>query len=149
MTPEEELKRLNKLIHQYETVYRTTRDGDQRERVERELKELRDYREKILAVNVVDTGALEDKPRVADPLADAPRLKSLLVANELLPGDHPVPPIVTKGVTPTSSQLEMYHLALYIAHFEREFLPFLTEKKLQLDFKFSMDRDSFYGTLQA
>ena len=32
MTPEEELKRLNKLIRQYETVYRTTPDAEQRER---------------------------------------------------------------------------------------------------------------------
>ena len=48
----------------------------------------------------------------------------------------------------TSSQKEMYYLSLYTRHFEREYLPFLTQKQLKLDFKFSMERDSFYRRFQ-
>ena len=40
MTPEEELKGLNRLIRQYETVYRTTPDPDQREPLARQLQQL-------------------------------------------------------------------------------------------------------------
>jgi hypothetical protein len=60
MTPEEELKRLNRLIRQYEIVYKTTPDADQRERVESKLKELRGYRDMILAVNVINRSEMED-----------------------------------------------------------------------------------------
>ena len=149
MTPEEELKGLNKLIRQYETVYRTTSDPDQRERAEKQLKDLRGYREKILAVNVIDGRKLEEAPQVEDDMAFTPLLKQLRSQNARLPGDQMVMPFVAEEVTPSTSQQDMFHLSLYVAHFEREFLPFLTEKKLKLDFKFSMDRDSFYNGFQA
>jgi hypothetical protein len=42
----------------------------------------------------------------------------------------------------------MYHLSLFVSYFEREYLPFLTEKQLKLDFKFSLDRDAFYSRFQ-
>lgn len=34
---------------------------------------------------------------------------------------------------------------LYVRFFQSEFLPFLTEKRLKLDYKFSLDRSGFYG----
>ena len=40
-------------------------------------------------------------------------------------------------------------IILYARHFEAEYLPFLTEKQLKLDFKFSMDRDGFYRRFQG
>jgi hypothetical protein len=43
----------------------------------------------------------------------------------------------------------MFHLTLYTSFFEREFLPFLTEKQLKLDLKFSMDRDAFYNGFES
>jgi hypothetical protein len=43
----------------------------------------------------------------------------------------------------------MFNLSLYVRHFEREYLPFLTEKQLKLDFKFSLDRDAFYNKFQS
>jgi hypothetical protein len=149
MTPEEELKGLNKLIRQYETVYRTTSDPDQRGRAEKQLKDLRGYKEKILAVNVIDGRELEDAPRAEDEMARTPLLKQLLSQNAKLPAAEMVAPFAAEGVAPSSSQAEMLHLSLYVAHFQREFLPFLTEKKLKLDFKFSMDRDGFYNGFQA
>lgn len=149
MTPEEEVKRLNKLIRQYETVYRTTPDADQKARVERQLTELRAYKEKILAVNVVSEQDLDEAPRAADPLADAPLLKALVDRNASAPPADAVPSYAALDAAPTTIQQEMHHLALYLAFFEREYLPFLTEKQLKLDFKYSLDRDAFYNSFQA
>lgn len=132
MTPEEELRKLNRLIHQYETVYRTTTDADQRERAGRELKELRSYRAKILAVNVIDRGKVAEQANSDDPLADFPVLSRLVAADsEAWEGDQ-----------------EVRHIALYLGHFEREFLPILTETRLKLDFKHSLERDGFYRRFQ-
>ena len=153
MTPEEELKRLNRLIHQYETVYRTTPDLGQRGRVERQLRELRSYRDKILAVNVIENPETKAEPgpdaESDSELSDYPILTRLIGENLARAQDTAVKPFSAEGVEPTASQREMHNLALYVDLFEHEFVPFLTEKQLKLDFKFSMDRDAFYGSLQA
>jgi hypothetical protein len=148
MTPEEELKRLNRLIRQYEIVYKTTPDADQKERVESKLKDLRAYRAKILAVNVIDGGKLEEKGGGEDELAEYPLLKRLVAANDALPPVRRAAPFSPEDLPPTSAQKEMYHLFLYVSFFEREYLPFLTEKQLKLDFKYSLDRDAFYSRFQ-
>jgi hypothetical protein len=150
MTPEEELSRLNRLLHQYETVYRTTANPDQRERVGRQIRELRGTREKILAVHVIDPELQEEEQaEEGDELAGFPLLALLQAENAVAPPSAAVPPFGPKNIPPTASQEEMSNLSLYVRRFEREFLPFLTEKQLKLDFKFSMDRDSFYSFLQA
>lgn len=132
MTPEEELRRLNRLIHQYETVYRTTTDADQRDRAGRELKELKSYRNKILAVNEIDRSKLAEPSTAADALSDFPVLADLVAADTVAwEGDQ-----------------EVRHIALYLGHFEREFLPLLTETRLKLDFKHSLERDGFYRRYQ-
>ena len=149
MTPAEEVTRLNKLIRQYETVFRTTPDASQRERVQRQLKELRDYRDKILAVNVIEDQELEDERAEEDPFSRAPLLRAIAERNASLPPAEAVAPFAEPDTTPSASQLEMFHLALYLRFFEREYLPFLTEKQLKLDFKYSLDRDAFYSAFQA
>jgi hypothetical protein len=148
MTPEEEVKGLNKLIRQYETVYRTTPDADQRERVERQLKDLRGYRDKILAVNVINAQDLEEAPEELDEYAATPLLRQLVVLNGLTPRDG-IPSFASKDAAPTTAQKEMFNLSLYARHFEKEFLPFLAEKQLKLDFKYSLDRDGFYSSYQS
>lgn len=131
MTPEEELKQLNKLIRQYETVYRTTPDAEQRERAARQLKEMRSYRAKILAVNVIDTKEVEEPVQSGDELEAFPILKRLSEAD-------------VSGI----EDQEIARVILYVRHYQAEYLPFLTEKQLKLDFKFSMDRDGFYRRFQ-
>lgn len=131
MTPEEELKRLNKLIRQYETVYRTTPDADQRERASKQIKDMKSYRAKILAVNVIDKNEIEEPSESRDELAAFPILKDLVTRD-------------TSGI----EDQEIARIILYTRHFEAEYLPFLTEKQLKLDFKFSMDRDAFYRRFQ-
>lgn len=143
------MKKLNKLIKQYETVYHTATDGDQKERVGKELKKLKSYRDKILAVNVIDGEDLEDPPESQDELEEYPILRSLIEEREktralrrkmALHVDEP------HSLTP--SQNEVSRIALYTGFFEQEYTPFLTEMRLKLDFKFSMERDSFYRRFQ-
>lgn len=149
MTPEEELKRLNKLIRQYEAVYRTAPNADQKERVQRQLREFQGFRQKILAVNVIDERALEESAPEVEPLEEFPVLSLLIRENSGLNADKRIASFAARDSAPTSLQNEMFHLALYTAFYEREFLPFLTEKHLKLDLKFSMDRDAFYNTFES
>jgi len=149
MTPEEELKRLNKLIRQYEAVYRTAPNADQKERVQRQLREFQGFRQKILEVNVIDERALEESAPEEEPLKEFPVLALLIRENEGLNPDARIASFAAKNSAPTSLQSEMFHLALYAAFYEREFLPFLTEKHLKLDLKYSMDRDAFYNTFES
>jgi len=150
MTPEEEVRGLNKLIRQYETVYRTTSDPDQRVRAQRQLKDLKSYRQKILTVHVINEQDLVEKDENGiDALESAPLLRELLAKNSTGPRAEAVLPFTAGEAEPTRVQLEMFHLALYVRYYEKEFLPFLTEKQLKLDFGLSFDRDRFYGSFQA
>jgi hypothetical protein len=150
MTPEEELARLDRLLHQYESVFHTTKNPEQRERVARQIKDLRAMREKILAVNVIDPEVkAEEEPAEEDELASFPLLAHLRMENQAAPKADGVDSFASKNVDPTPSQEEMFNLCLYIRRFEREFIPFLTGKHLRLDFKFSLDRDSFFAPCQA
>ncbi len=149
MTPEEELKRLNKLIKQYETVYHTATDGDQRERVGKELKKLKSYRDKILAVNVIETEELEESADKADELEEYPILRSIIDEQESDRAQKRKMALhVDEQRTLSPSQHEVSRIALYTGYFEHEYIPFLTEMRLKLDFKFSMERDGFYGRFQ-
>ncbi len=143
MTPEEEVRKLNKLIRQYESVYRTARTDDQRDRVGKELKKLQTYRAQILAVNVIDPQALEDNGEETDDLASFPILGRLAAEPR-----SSVPRGAVEVLPPPAGEMEVSHLELYAGFFEKEFLPFLTEIRLKLDFKFSMERDSFYHRFQ-
>jgi hypothetical protein len=147
MTPAEELARLNRVIHQYESVYKTTKDSGQRQRVEKQLKELRKDREKLLAVNVIEpeaTPAEED----AGGLSEFPLLQRLLDRESTLDPRQRVPLLWPRNEEPSPAQEEIYRLMILMRWFRDEFLPFLTEKRLKLDFKFSLDRDGFYARFQ-
>jgi hypothetical protein len=148
MTPEEELKRLNRLIRQYETIYRTATDGEQRERVGKELKQLQSYRDKILAVNVIDGKELEEPAEGSEELEDFPILERLVAEAERREAEKSSSKRNRDSATLTPSQRAVFYISLYKEYFAREFIPFLTETRLKLDFKFSMERDSFYRRFQ-
>jgi len=140
MTPEEQLIKLDRLIHQYESVYQTTKSSEQRERVEKQLKELRSNRQMILETNVIDVEAM----RQTEVLAEFRHLRRLLDAENRRPVAERLEPV---DADPTPAQEEIFNLMLYVRFFQSEFLPFLTEKRLKLDYKFSLERSGFYGKL--
>ena len=131
MTPEEELKSLNKLIRQFESVYHSTTDPYQKDRVVSELKKLKTYREKVESFHVVDDVELDEEV-FKDELESLPFLKR--ISEEV---EH-------KLKLDQFRDREVYHLAIYLYAFEHEFLALLSETKLRLDFKYSLERDGFY-----
>jgi len=137
MTPEEELKRLNLLIRQFEVVFKSTKDPLQRDRVTRELRRLRTYKEKLESFHEIDPSQIEE-PQEVDELEGFPRLKAAL---NLVPGEGSA---LGQPAERDYQDREVYHLALYLALFETEFLALLSETRLKLDFKHSLERDSFY-----
>jgi len=148
MTPAEELEKLNLLIHQYETVSKTTKSTEQKARVDKQLRELRSYRDKLVAVNVIEEVPVKEAPKAVDPLDEYRILRRLRREDRDREPADKVPPLWADDAQPTPAQEEMFNLLLYARFFQAEFLPFLTETRLRLDFKFSLDRDSFYGRFQ-
>jgi len=147
MTPEEELARLNRVIHQYETVLLTTSDSEQRQRVQKQLRELRKHREQILAVNIIDQKTVHGVEE-SDTLADLPFLQRLAAREKDLRPAQRLGLLWSHEATATPAQQEIYNLMLYMRWFRDEYLPFLTEKRLKLDYKYSLDRDAFYAKFQ-
>jgi hypothetical protein len=141
LNPEEELKKLDRLIHQYEIVSRTTSNKEQRARVEKQVLQLRSYRQKILDVNIIEP----EVPRQTEAFADFKHLRRLLDAESHRPPLERLATLAGADVEPTAAQEEIFNLMIYLRFFQGEFLPFLTEKRLKLDYKFSLERDGFYG----
>jgi len=141
LNPEEELKKVQRLIHQYEIVSRTTNSGEQKDRVEKQVRELHSYRQKILDVIIINT---EPPPDTAMPPLFK-HLRRLLEAESHRPKEERIQPLAADDAEATPVQEEMFNLMIYVRFFQGEFLPILTEKRLRLDYKFSFERDGFYG----
>jgi len=140
LNPEEELKKLDRLIHQYEIVARTTTSKDQLGRVERQVLQLRSYRQKILDVSII----APEVPRETEAFAGFKHLRRLLDAESHRPQIDRLKSLAGTDVEPTAVQEEIFNLMIYLRFFQGELLPFLTEKRLRLDYKFSLERDGFY-----
>ncbi len=124
----EEVRRVNRLIRQFEVVFKSTSDGYQRDRVRKELKQLKDYRRQYLALHDIDQAELKESSSPTDGLDGFPILRDL----------------VREEVPPREKYDEIDHLQLYMDCYYDEFMIFLTPKKLRLDVKFSLERDKFY-----
>jgi hypothetical protein len=126
MNPGQELERIKASIKRYELIARTTTDPVQQKRVSRILGELRDYKERItLLFHIMDGDeSVEPDDQTGD---DSSGFLNLLLAKDN-----------AKNV----SDVEIHYLNLYMDFFYEEFLSFFSERKLKLDFKYSIDRDS-------
>ena len=137
MTPEEELKTLNRTIRQFESVYKSTKDPSQRARVTEELRKLKTYREKLQTFHEFDSSALEE-PVVVDEWEGLTYLKTILErAGKKSRGNK-------ESYDDDFGDRELSYLFLYLNFFEKEFFTILSEVRLKLDFKHSLERDSFY-----
>ncbi len=133
MTPEEELRKLGKLIQQFEVVYRSSADADQRERVGKELRKLKSYKEKLKKFHRIDENDAGDEGAI-DRLDGMPFLRAMAESDR-------------KETAYTDR--EVYHISLYLRFFEKDFLSILSETRLKLDFKHSLERDSFYHRFES
>jgi hypothetical protein len=137
MTPEEELKTLNKTIRQFESVFKSTKDPNQRARVNKELNKLKTYRDKLQSFHEFDSKEFEE-PAAVDEWAGLSYLKTILEKEGKKSRDRKV------SYEGSLEDRELYYLFLYLNFFEEDFLTILSETKLKLDFKHSLERDSFY-----
>jgi len=142
MTPAEELQRLNRLIRQFEAVFKSTRDPLQRERVGRELRQLKTYKEKLVSFHEFEPRELEE-PDEQEESGEQPYLKLAMAAG----GQKESPS--SRVHAEDYQDREIHQLALYLAFFEGEFLALLNETRLKLDFKHSLERDSFYHRFES
>jgi hypothetical protein len=133
MTPVDELRKLNKLIRQFEVVYRSSGDPAQRDRVGVEIKKLKVYREKLEKFHQIDPNALPEE-EVSDQMELRPFLWGMVEKDRQV--------VACKD-------REIYHVSLYLRFFERDFLSILSETRLKLDFKHSLERDSFYHRFES
>ncbi len=120
---------MNRLIRQFEAVYKSTTDYDQKDRVAGELKKLKNYRDKVTTFHVIDEEEMREIDRV-DEFMHFPFLKEIREIEKENEEDY--------------YDREIFHLDLYLIFFEREFLALLSETRCKLDFKYSMERDSYY-----
>ena len=137
MTPEEELKSLNRSIRQFESVFKSTKDPSQRARVTEELKKLKTYRDKLQSFYEFDDSVMEE-PAAVDEWEGLTYLKRILELAGKKSKDK------KESLDDVFSDRELYYLNLYLNFFEEDFLTILSETKLKLDFKHSLERDSFY-----
>jgi hypothetical protein len=133
MTPVDELRKLNRLIRQFEVVYRSSGDPAQRDRVGVEIKKLKVYREKLEKFHQIDPNALPEE-EVSDQMELRPFLWGMVEKDRQV--------VACKD-------REIYHVSLYLRFFERDFLSILSETRLKLDFKHSLERDSFYHRFES
>ena len=132
--PEEELRKINRVISQYALVLRTTSDLAQQDRAKQKLATLRAYRKKLLQVYELDD---DDNTASASSKADSKQSRKYL-------GE-----IIRQGIDETISDPEMNKLNLYLDFFDREFLMIFSERKMRLDFQHSLERDSYYHRFQG
>jgi hypothetical protein len=123
MTPMEELTRLNRLIRQFQTVCQSTPDPEQRARVESEIRDLQDYRERLVADG--PKGPAPRRGAVAAELADFP------VLSRLEGPPSPGPGALRAHGCPFQETIQQ--LSLYTGHFAREYLPLLDTRRATLD----------------
>jgi hypothetical protein len=67
----------------------------------------------------------------SEALAELGHLRRLLDAENRRPVAESLGPV---DADPTPAQEEIFNLMLYVRFFQNEFLPFLTEKRLELDY---------------
>ena len=99
----------------------------------RELHQLRTYKEKLERFHQIDPESLGEEEQT-DQLEDLPFLRGMLEKDER---------------APAHTEREIHHVSLYLHFFEKDFLAILSETRLKLDFKHSLERESFYHRFES
>ncbi len=128
--PIEELKQINRAIKKYEVVFKTSSDSLQKQRVKMELIKLKNYREKLQHVFSI----IEEQ----EELITESEFKYFPFLSQILS------PVDEKYI----ADREINYICHILYCFENEFLAVLTERKMKLDFKYSLERDGFYNIYQ-
>jgi hypothetical protein len=127
INPQKELQKLTNAIKQYRLILKTTVDPHQQTRARKKLKELQAYKSRILAAFEVDemTAFEESGEKTIEENDFITRIKA-------------------KYPEKVNYDQEVHELKLYMDFFYKEFLAIFSERKMKLDFKYSLDRDNFH-----
>ncbi|MBN1698380.1 MAG: hypothetical protein JW881_12770 [Spirochaetales bacterium] len=125
------MKKIEDAIRHYSVILKTTVDPGQQRRVGNKLRELKTYREKILSMFDIQEKEEGRQRSISNSLSKTEEESFLQRL------------IAVKGEK-TDIDIEVYYLTLYMDFFYAEFLSIFSERKMKLDFKYSMDRDNFH-----
>jgi len=134
--PEAEYKRILNALQQYRSLLKYSNNQAKSTEYKKQIKKLEQYREQIEDVFLFDKE--EDE---ANTITDENWLQKFPFLQNLYRRYHSL------DVEELADD-EIEGLTLYLKYFNDEFIPFLSERKIQLDFKYAYDRDSFYNTFQ-
>jgi len=127
INPEKEIQKLTSAIKQYRLILKTTVDAHQQARARKKLKELKAYRDRLLATFELDDNVITQDNEDKKPEEDNFITKIKRIHLEKVNYDQ-----------------EVYELKLYMDFFYADFLSIFSERKMKLDFKYSLDRDNFH-----
>ncbi len=127
--PAKEIRKINRVIHQYKVLVKTTVNEDQRHRVKIRLKELHDYKDKILKTFDINQQKIIEEEN-----------ESRQVTNEY----HFLNNIIPNDFKNIDLDYEISDIDAYLRYYDEEIIVVLSERNMKLDFKYSIDRDNFY-----
>jgi len=127
--PDKEIRKINRVIYQYEVLVKTTVDENQRYRVKSRLKQLKDYKDKILKTFEINEQKIIEEEN--ENLTDEIEFHFL---------DTVIPPDFKKD----NLDYEICGIDAYLRYFDEELIVVLSERNMKLDFKYSIARDNFY-----
>ncbi|MBN2441028.1 MAG: hypothetical protein JXJ04_06770 [Spirochaetales bacterium] len=127
INPQKEIQKLTSAIKQYTLILKTTVDPHQQARARKKLKELQAYKNRLIATFEFDEKMQGDDGE-----------EKHYEENDFISR------IKAKYPGKPNYDEEVYELNLYLDFFYTEFLAIFSERKMKLDFKFSLDRDNFH-----
>jgi hypothetical protein len=127
INPGKELERVKSSIKQYEMITKTTTDPFQQKRVARILSDLREYRDRIVLLFHITENPEDSEDSEENAEEQLANFLGLILARDK---------------EQKIIDVEIHNLNLYMDFFYEEFLSFFSERKLKLDFKHTIERDS-------
>ena len=127
--PAKEIRKINRVIHQYEVLVKTTVNEDQRYRVKNRLKQLKNYKDKILK-----TFDINEQKLINDENENPVDEVEFYFLDTIIPD----------SLKNENLDYEISGIDAYLKYFDDEYIVALSERNMKLDFKYSIDRDNFY-----
>ncbi|MFP4364316.1 MAG: hypothetical protein ACLFR1_10665 [Spirochaetia bacterium] len=136
--PEEEYKKTLASIKKMKGILEVTKDADRKKRLAKELSGLKKLR--------IQLETMYDFSHIDEQEEDVSTAYS---SNE--DSDYPILDSMWDRYAEKfedEKEDDLKAILVYLSHFDNEFLSFLSERKLRLDFNHSIERDSFYNSFQ-
>ncbi len=134
----EEKERLVNLLRKLEGVYKITSDAAQKERVAKEIKNLKDRIE-----NITETPENEDDSNSSENISN-----EYDIPDDDMSEFKILSQIEVKKVHPLSNDEEVNEAASYLNFFEAELWGILSEFHLRLDYFYSKEREKLYNGIE-